>query len=128
MKNGYIDVRGCWGVVISYDFGRLDEYEMRSMMISLGMRGKSIDDAVEILLNEKNTGFCVSNDRLQMSFVFIGNATNKEQFWDTVIHELYHVQQAICKYYDVEADTEDGAWTMGYLMRKTVEEIAEPCV
>lgn len=28
---------------------------------------------------------------------------------------------------DVPPDSEAGAWTMGYMMRKTVQQIAEPC-
>lgn len=56
--------------------------------MSLGMRGRRIEKAVEVLLDEKNTGMCVSNDRLRMSVIFIGNPTSEEQYWDSVAHEL----------------------------------------
>lgn len=42
-------------------------------------------------------------------------------------HELYHAQQAIIDHYGVRDYEEDAAWTMGYLMRKTVTLVGEPC-
>ena len=65
------------------------------------------------------------NDYLQMKAD--GDADSAEQWWDTLSHELYHAQQAIIEYYNVPPDTEDAAWTMGYLMRKSVELVAPPC-
>lgn len=43
-------------------------------------------------------------------------------------HELYHCQQSILDYYNVSKDSEDAAWTYGYLMRKAVQLIGEPCM
>lgn len=127
MKSEYIDIRGKWGVIFSYDLRRLDEYEMRAMMMSLGMHGERLDEAVDMLLNERNTGLCVSNDRLRMSLIFIGNAASEEQYWDSVAHELGHAAHAICDYYGVPHVGEDYSWTLGYLMRKVVEKTAPPC-
>ena len=128
MTSEYIDVAGKWGVIFSYDLRRLDEYEMRAMMMSLGLRGGKLEEAVDVLLYERNTGLCVSNDRLRMSLVFIGNAESEEQHWDTVAHELGHAAHAICDYYGVSHVGEDFSWTLGYLMRKVVEKTAPPCI
>ena len=128
MKTGYIDVRGRWGVILCHDLRRLDEYEMRQSMMAFGMRGQELDEAVDVLLFNENTGMCVSRDDVRMSLVYIGRATSEEQFWDTVVHELYHVASCICDYYDVEAGTEDFAWTMGYLTREAVGQLGEPCL
>lgn len=128
MTNEYIDIKGKWGIILCYDLLRLDEYEMRSMMMSLGMRGHRIDEAVDVLLNEKNTGMCVSNDKLRMSIIFIGNATSEDQWWDTLAHELLdHCQRSIIGYYGVDYVGEDSAWLTGYLMRKVVQQIGTPC-
>lgn len=127
MKTRYIDVDGAWGVVLCYDLKRLDEYEMRQAMMAFGLRGARLDKPVDILLFHENTGMCISRDDVRMSLIYIGNATSDEQWWDTVSHELFHAQQAILDYYDVPNHTEDAAWTMGYLMRKTVEIVGEPC-
>lgn len=128
MKAEYIDVRGHWGVVFCHDIHRLDEYKMRAMMMSFGMRGGELDRAIDVLLHEKNSGLCISNDGIEMSLVFIGRATSEEQHWDTVVHELFHVACAICDHYDIDHDGEDFAWTIGFLTREVVDKTAPPCL
>ena len=128
MKSEYIDVKGKWGVVYCYDLHRLDEYEIRQFLMSFGMRGGRLDEAIDVLLFHKNTGLCVSSPGLRMSLIFIGNATGCDQFWDTTAHELlYHAACAIFDYYDVPYGSEAAAWTVGYLMRKAVQVIGAPC-
>lgn len=129
MKADYFDIRKKWGIIFVYGLRRLDEYEMRAMMMSFGMRGSEIDDAVDTLLYEENTGICVSRDDIRMSLVFIGKSTGGDQFWDTTAHEvLYHAACAIFDYYDVPYGSEDAAWTVGYLMRMAVQKLGEPCL
>ena len=129
MQTEYIDVDGAWGVVLCHDLQRLDEYEMRQYMMAFGMRGPNMDKAVDILLFHENTGMCLSSFPLKMSLVFIGNATSEDQFYDTVAHEvLDHAKVAICDYYDVSFHSEDAAWLTGYLMRKIVQLLGEPCI
>lgn len=129
MTSEYIDIKGKWGIILSYDLRRLDEYEMRAMMMSFGMRGSDLDDAIDVLLYEENSGMCVSNAGLRMSLIFIGKATSKDQWWDTLAHEmLNHCQRAIVDYYGVDYVGEDSAWLTGYLMRKVVQKIGVPCL
>ena len=129
MKTGYIDVDGYWGVVMCYDLRRLDEYEMRRTMMSFGFRGEELDEAIDTLLYNVNTGLCLSRSDIKMSLIFIGNATGGDQWWDTTAHELlYHAACAIWDYYDVPYGSEDAAWTVGYLMRKAVQLLGEPCL
>ena len=129
MNTGYIDVNGYWGVVMCYDLRRLDEYEIRNIMMSFGMRGEELDDAIDVLLYKANTGLCISRSDIRMSLIFIGNATGGDQWWDTTAHELlYHAACAIWDYYDVPYGSEDAAWTVGYLMRKAVQLLGEPCL
>lgn len=93
------------------------------------MRGPNMDKAIDILLYHENTGMCLSSFPLKMSMVFIGNATSEDQFYDTVAHEvLDHAKVAICDYYDVSFHSEDAAWLTGYLMRKIVQLLGEPCI
>ena len=128
MKTKYIDVDGAWGIIVCYDLKILDEYEMRQNMRSFGMHGDSLENAVDILLLENNTGMCVSRPDIRMSLVFIGMATSSPQHWDTIAHEcLYHASVAIHKYYDIPFGSEDGAWLTGFLMRQAVRLLGEPC-
>lgn len=55
MQTKYLDIDGHWGIILCFDLHRLDEYEMRSNMMSFGMRGPSLDKAVDTLLFNKNT-------------------------------------------------------------------------
>lgn len=129
MKADYIDVDGYWGVILCHDLRRLDEYEIRQSMMAFGMRGDKIDEAVEVLLFQENSGMCVSREDIRMSLVFIGEATGGDQWWDTCAHEvLYHAACAIWDYYDVSYGSEEAAWTVGYLMRKAVQLLGEPCL
>lgn len=128
MTSSFIEIRDKWDLLFCYALRRMDEYEIRAMLMSLGMRGAKIDEATDVLLFEKNTGFCISNERLRMSVIFIGEATSEEQFWDTVVHELGHCANHICEYYGVPLNGEDYSWTLGYLMRMVVSKVAPPCV
>lgn len=127
MKTRYIDVDGKWGVVVNYDFTDMDGEEMSGIMDSFGVSPSSIRRSLSIL-SSYNSGMTISRDDIRMSAVFIADATSSEQWWDTCTHELLHVWNAICDYYDVPKDSEEAAWTMGYLMRQAVGRIAVPCV
>lgn len=74
-------------------------------------------------LRTGNTGMSISRSDITMSVMFIGPATDREQFFDTLAHEIYHVQVAICNHYGVERDGEDAAWLQGYLMRESTKAI-----
>lgn len=127
MQTEYVDVRGKWGIVLCYDLDLDDDVDIMNYMVSLGSDEEGAYKAVDVLFGQENAGLCVTNMALRMSLIFIGDADSADQWWDTLSHELYHAQQAIIEYYGVRPDTEDAAWTMGYLMRKSVELVAPPC-
>lgn len=56
-----------------------------------------------------------------MSVMCIGDATDEDQWWDTLSHEIDHLQDAVMQYYDVKPGTEDAAWLQGYIMRLIVK-------
>ena len=60
-----------------------------------------------------------------MSVMCIGDATDEEQWWDTLSHEIDHLQDAVMQYYDVEPGTEDAAWLQGYIMRLIVKALKD---
>jgi hypothetical protein len=119
MHKHYLDIAGKWAFVFAYDFCRDDLAEIGDWLDALGAKPADIVRAQGLLLRP-NKGFSFSNDRLRMSVVVIGNATSIEQWWDTVSHEIDHVQDAILEYYGVAHGTEDAAWLQGYIMRLIV--------
>lgn len=88
-----IDILGYWTIIIVYD----------------------------IYLGEKNSGFTHTNFNKRLSIVGIGKADSKKQFLNTIVHEAKHIQSHICNYYDVDEDSEDAAYLIGYIVMKMYE-------
>ena len=126
MENKYIDVGKKWGVVVNYDYDLMDYDEMWAIMRSFGLTSKNANKALKILSNY-NTGMAITNDDLKMSTIFISKASTPSEWWNTAIHELKHVADAIISYYDVEWDSEDAAYLTGYMTKQLVEYVCEPC-
>ena len=126
MESAYIDVDGCWGVVVVYNYDITDYDDLWAIMRSFGMSDKNANKALNIL-SSYNTGMTVSNEDLRMSAIFISQATNPSEWYSTAIHELKHTADAIISYYGVDWDGEDAAYLTGYLTKQLVEKIGEPC-
>lgn len=116
MTKFYINVAGKWGVVAAYDIEPQDLDEVRAWVESLGCDPRETEDACRAATGI-NTGVTISNPDLRMSLVLIGGASSPEQWWDTVVHELKHVQSHISACYNVDGDSEEAAYLIGYLMR-----------
>ena len=126
MENKYIDVGKKWGVVVNYDYDLMDYDEMWAIMRSFGLTSKNANKALKILSNY-NTGMTITNYDIKISTIFISKASTPSEWWNTAIHELKHVADAIISYYDVEWDSEDAAYLTGYMTKKLVESVCEPC-
>ena len=119
MFKHYLDIAGKWAFVIAYSIGPDDLDEVGEWLKALGARPREIRQAKR-LLTKTNKGLTLSYSGLRMSVMCIGNATSLEQWWDTLDHEIDHLQDAVLQYYDVKHGTEDAAWLQGYIMRLIV--------
>lgn len=115
MQKHYIDITGKWGIIFAYNIGEDNLEEVGGWLRALGCHEQSIRKAQRIAVST-NCGFTYSNEELRMSVTVIANASSEEQWWNTVVHEIDHLQDAICRYYDVELGTEEAAYLQGYLM------------
>lgn len=120
MKKHYIDIAKKWAFVFAYDIGWRDLDEVGDWLEALGEPRRKIREAQD-LLTMWNKGFTKTKSRLKMSLVCIGKATDDAQWWDTLDHEIDHLQDDILKYYDVGSGTEEAAWLQGYIMRKIIQ-------
>lgn len=120
MYKHYLDIAGKWAFVFAYNIEEDDLAEIGEWLEALGAKPYEIVSAQGLLL-KLNKGLTYSNTRLRMSVMCIGDATSKEQWWDTLSHEIDHLQDAILEYYGVEPGTEDAAWLQGYIMRLVVK-------
>jgi len=85
-----IDINGYWTIIILYN----------------------------VYLGDEDTGFTHTDFNKKRSIVGISNHSSKEQFFNTLIHEVKHVQSHICKYYNVKENSENAAYLIGYIVQK----------
>lgn len=85
-----IDVNGYWKIIVVYN----------------------------VYLGEPNTGFTQTDFSKRQSIVGISNVTNKSQLINTIVHEAKHVQSHICRYYNIDEDSEQAAYLIGYIVQK----------
>ena len=116
MKKHYIDIDGYWGVIFLYDYDLMDMDEIAAILDSFGLSERKIRKAMPVLY-VVNSGMTVSRADLTMSVIIVSNATSMEQFFDTIAHEIDHVQDAVDMFYGVRQGSEDSAWLQGYIMR-----------
>lgn len=124
MYKHYLDIAGKWAFIFAYNIGEDNLDEIGQWIEALGASRKEIK-RTQRLLQTPNKGFTFSKENLRMSVVCIGNATSLEQWWDTLSHEIDHLQDAIMQYYDVSSGTEDAAWLQGYIMRLIVKALRQ---
>ena len=85
-----IDINGYWKIIVIYN----------------------------VYLGQKNKGFTYTDIYKKKSIVGISETDSQEQFFNTLVHEAKHVQSHICKYYNVEEDSEEAAYLIGYIIQR----------
>lgn len=123
MITKYLEIKGYWGVLLCFDFDERDAYDMAAYMESFGLSDWKIDEALDVLLDNYNTGMTISSFSTRMSLMFISDADSVEQWCDTLAHEIDHVQDAICEYYGVPLGSERAAWLQGYIARMATRKL-----
>lgn len=117
MAAQYIQLpRKAWNILVYYNVDQYGFVEVEDSLRQIECPMRDIEKAFAVL-KRKNTGFTFTNTDYMMSIVCIGKATNTSQFVSTVIHESKHVQSHICQYYDVNENSEEAAYLIGYIVR-----------
>ena len=111
----WIDIdNGKWRLVVNYDVTPSDLRYVMGQIDSIGVSEKDREE-INSLFDEPNHGFSVSDPNERMSLVCIGWVTSRWQWFNTIVHEIDHVQRDICEYYNVELGTEEAAYLQGCL-------------
>lgn len=76
-------------------------------------------------LGEKDTGFTYTDYKKRKSIVGISISSSHKQFFNTMMHEVKHVQSHICQYYDVDEDSEEAAYLVGYIVERMTPKFLE---
>lgn len=117
MKPRYIDVDGKWGILLYCDTRQHDMPAIAKVLRALGCPEGEIRKHRRFF-RKPNRGLTFSSESLRMSVTCIGWATSLDEYVNTVIHEIDHQQDAICRCYDVPLGSEDSAYLQGYLGTK----------
>ena len=106
-----------WNILVYYNVCPSDFIEIEDSLLQLDCPKNDINKAFRVLTH-KNTGFTFTNTDYRMSVVCIGKATSSDQFMSTAVHEAKHVQSHICSYYDINEDSEEAAYLIGYIVKR----------
>ena len=118
MIKSTIDVAGYWSIVlfvdVDYDNFDIIESALTNILAPISV----IDEMYDKISYKYDSGVTFSNPDYRTSVVCINKATSREELINTISHEADHVQDDICKYYDVPLDSEQAAYLIGYLVGK----------
>ena len=118
MIKSTIDVAGYWSIVlfvdVDYDNFDIIESSLTNILAPISV----IDEMYNKISYKYDSGVTFSNPDYRTSVVCINKATSREELINTISHEADHIQNDICKYYDVPLDSEQAAYLIGYLVGK----------
>lgn len=118
MIKSTINVAGYWSIVlfvdVDYDNFEIVEFALTDILAPVSV----IDEMYNKISYKYDSGVTFSNPDYRTSVVCINKATSREELINTISHEADHVQDTICKYYDVPLDSEQAAYLIGYLVGK----------
>ena len=118
MIKSTIDVAGYWSIVLFVDVD-YDKYDIIESALTDILAPISIIDEIYNKISYKlNSGVTYSNPDFRTSIICINKTSDREELINTISHEADHVQDIICKYYDVPLDSEQAAYLIGYLIGK----------
>ena len=111
----YID-RYDWTVHVMYDVHSKDAMKVRRRLRDLGCTGIPLEDACNLVLKgEANKGITYSNVDVRKSVVVVGWTTSKEEYKNSLSHEMLHVVQHISDAFMINMYGEEVCYLLGGL-------------
>lgn len=114
MTKQHLSIEGYWNVVIVYDVWPHNLDEVAQILRTVGAPWQMVDDAVKNL-RDWNAGYTLTSMGQRISIICIGRTTSLREFFNTVDHEIDHLQTHVAEYYDVSLGTEEAAYLQGYV-------------
>ena len=118
MIKSTIDVAGYWSIVLFVDVDYNKYNIIESALTDILAPISVIDEIYYKISYEYDSGVTFTNPDYRTSIVCINKATSREELINTISHEADHIQDDICKYYNVPLDSEQAAYLIGYLVGK----------
>ena len=113
-----INVDNKWKVIVYYNINYNLFHIVRDTLKSISVKEKVINRIAYLLLTGGVKAFTISNSKLKITVVGFNPHKTKEDYINSIVHEIEHVKQHMLKAYDVPDRDEEPAYTMGYLAMK----------
>lgn len=113
----YIDSIG-WLVHAYFHKTRYDVDEIMERLWDLQCSSEIAQKAFNNLISDSlNMGLCYSNYNTKESVLVVGRASSADEFFNSIVHELSHLQGHICDVIGLDPKGEEIAYYMGDLSR-----------
>ena len=113
----YIDSIG-WLVHAYFHKTRYDVDEIMERLWDLQCNSEIAQKAFNNLISDSlNMGLCYSNYNTKESVLVVGKASSADEFFNSIVHELSHLQGHICDVIGIDPKGEEIAYYMGDLSR-----------
>ena len=107
-----------------YDVHSKDSMKVRRHLRDLGCTGIPLEDACNLVLEgEPNKGITYSNVDIRKTVVVIGWTTSKEEYMNSLSHEMLHVVQHISEQFLINMYGEEACYLLGGLVQASVKEL-----
>lgn len=111
-----------WTVHVCYDVRSENATYIKRHLRDLGCKGIPLEDAYNLMLEgEANKGLTYSNVNKRQSVVCIGWTTSKEEYFNSLSHEMLHVVQHISDYYLINMYGEEVCYLLGNLIQASYQ-------
>lgn len=105
-----------WTIYVFISCGRYRVHDIITKLISLGCEGRNLSKAYRNLISEKaDTGLTYSNKTKRASVMVVGYASSAEEFFNSLLHEMRHVEEHIATADGIDPYGEDVAYLIGDL-------------
>ena len=113
----YIDSIG-WLVHAYFHKTRYDVDEIMERLWDLQCNSEIAQKAFNNLISDSlNMGLCYSNYNTKESVLVVGKASSEDEFFNSIVHELSHLQGHICDVIGLDPKGEEIAYYIGDLSR-----------
>lgn len=105
-----------WTVIACYGANEKESYRMLDFISELG--STQLQELEEVIKDGmEDNGFTYTKYSKRISIVVIGYGSSNEEFMNTLVHEARHLEQHICKYYEIDEESEEHNYLIGKLVQ-----------
>lgn len=112
-----------WYIEVFYDVGQHDLGEVYRTLLRAGCPDYKARHAC-MTLSQRNKGYTFTDFRNHHTIMFVSQATEPEQMYDSIQHEMKHGVEHIGEYYDVDPRSEESAYLQGEIARLMFHAVA----